>query len=83
MNTTAAFDAATFTRRAGLLAEHPNTSVAACLADAHAARAAAETNAPFPGTATTETAELWYAAAERWITRAAQHAYGFALPRGW
>lgn len=60
-----------------------NESVQWCIEDALHCLAAADAGSPFPGTMITDTERLWIEAATKWVNRAGQHAFGFALPAGW
>jgi hypothetical protein len=69
--------------RINLLDEYTdNASVRACIEDALDCIIAAVDGTPFPGTSVTPQ-PLWIEAATKWVNRAGQHAFGFALPVGW
>lgn len=57
-------------------------NVRACISDAHWCLEAAASGRPYP-IGDGDNAERWLDAAEQWVARAGQHAFGYNLPKGW
>lgn len=74
-------------RRAQLLIDSQNSSAWSCQLDALTCMVKHEQEFPFPVERSQQLATslptTWLEAAERWVMRGAQHAFGFQLPEGW
>lgn len=75
----------TIARRIQLLGDavETNSNVRHCVGEAKLCIEAGYHGHPFPGTSVPDTQALWVEAAGKWMNRAGQHAFGFALPQGW
>ena len=70
--------------RAQLLIDSLNSSAWHCQLDALTCLVKHEQEFPFPANSTARNLPTtWLEAAEAWINRGAQHAFGFNLPEGW